>query len=135
MALEQSIFKSTKVVLDIAPEDDSFDGQVLTFINGALSDLTQDFGIGPAEGFEVTGDSETWTELLGDYLDLNRARTWLYLKVLMLWDPPQTSFLLEMRQGQIDEIVWRMINKEDGDRHQQETIDQLVVLDGGGVSP
>lgn len=116
MVVEQSIFISTKAMLDIAPDDDSFDSQVLGFINGALSDLV-DFGIGPPEGFEIEGDEEEWVDLLGTYPDLNRVRTWLYLKVLMLWDPPQTSFLVDMRQKQIDEVAWRLIDKEDGDRY------------------
>lgn len=117
MVVEQSIFISTKDVLDIASDDPSFDSKVLSFINGALSDLV-DFGIGPPEGFAIEGDGEEWGDLLGDYPDLNRVKTWLYLKVMLLWDPPQTSFLIDMRQKQIDAIEWRLMDKEDGDRYE-----------------
>lgn len=137
MAVEQSILKSTKANLGIGVDDTSFDTEVLTFINGALSDLV-DFGIGPDSGFEVTGNDEEWVALTGDNLDLNRLRTWLYLKVRMVFDPPQTSFLQDAFQKQIDEASWRMINHQDRERRRLSALtdvddDEPIILDGGGA--
>jgi hypothetical protein len=135
MTVEQSIFKSTKANLDIGLDDPSFDGQILTYINGALSDLV-DYGVGPEEGFQIEGEDETWEELIGQQLDLNRLKTWLVLKVRLLFDPPQTSFHLEAANKQIEELTWRMINRRDGERYVLAGTgesEETIILDGGGA--
>jgi len=136
MVVEQSIFKSTKVMLDIGPNDSSFDGQVLSFVNAALSDLV-DFGVGPSAGLVITGDTEVWADLDESLSDTERIKNWIYLKVRLFWDPPQTSFLLEAHTKQLDEAMWRIINKKDGERyvatHPPEELGDVLVLDGGEI--
>lgn len=136
MVVEQSIFKSTKVMLDIADGDASFDNNVLSFINAALSDLT-DLGAGPSDGLVVTGDTEEWEALTENASDTERIKNWVYLKVRLFWDPPQTSFLLDAHTRQIDEAAWRIVNKKDGDRfvaaHPPEGLGDILILDGGEI--
>jgi hypothetical protein len=134
MVVEQSIFKSTKGMLDIASGDTSFDSQVLGFINSALADLV-DFGAGPPAGLFITGDTENWNSLSESPAQTERIKNWLYLKVRLFWDPPQTSFLLEAHTKQIDEAAWRIINGKDSDRYlasHPEYLDGDDVLLGGG---
>ena len=131
MVVEQSIFKSTKIMLDIATGDDSFDAQVMGFINSVLADLV-DFGVGPADGLTITGDTEEWEDLGESPSDTDRIKNLIYLKVRLFWDPPQTSFLLEAHNKQIEEATWRIVNKRDGALFVSENFDEdLLVLDGG----
>lgn len=134
MAVEQSIFLSTKTKLDIATGDASFDPQVLDLINGVLSDLV-DLGIGDPLGFHIGGDEERWEDLLGGDGRMERVKTWLFLKVRLLFDPPQTSFLLDLQNKQIDELTWRIINQRDGDHWVDPRLDDgdgVIILDGNG---
>lgn len=134
MAVEQSIFKSTKTMLDIASGDDSFDPQVMGFINSALSDLVE-LGAGPPNGLFVTGDGEEWDDLEESPALTERIKNWVYLKVRLFWDPPQTSFLLDAHTKQIDEAAWRIVNGKDGDRYSASHPIYLggdIVLGGGG---
>lgn len=66
---EQSILKSIKSLLGSDADYDVFDLDILIFINSAISTLTQ-IGIGPPSGFKITGDSETWSDFIGDYNDI-----------------------------------------------------------------
>ena len=47
--MENSILLSTKKVLNVSPDDPSFDMDILTFINSAFSTL-HDLGVGPVGG-------------------------------------------------------------------------------------
>lgn len=134
MVVEQSILKSTKELLDVAPDDDSFDSKILGHINAALSELN-DLGAGPALGLFITGDTETWDDLEESPVITERCKSFIYLSVKRDWDPPQTSFLLETHQKQIDNAGWRIVNAKDGDRwiatHPQ-YVEADVILGGGG---
>lgn len=127
MAAEPSIFKSTKVMLDIAPDDESFDGQIMTLINGAFSDLS-DLGAGPSAGVAITGDGELWASLTESPATTNRIRTWLWLKVRLQFDPPQTSFLIDLLQKQLDKAEWQIVNNKDGLRWLDEHPDYVDLI-------
>lgn len=108
MAQSQSILSSIKKVLNLAESDTSFDVDILMHINSVFSILNQ-LGIGPAEGFVVEGTEETW-----DIFDGLRPRykhlikTYIYLRVRLLFDPPGTSYALDSMQEQIKEMEWRL---------------------------
>jgi len=108
--MEDSILISTKKILGLAADYTVFDLDVLTHINAAFSILHQ-LGVGPDEGFFVEDDTETWTDfqlLAGSEPSIGLVRTYVYLKVRMLFDPPATSFLQESMSNQIKEYEWRL---------------------------
>lgn len=105
--MEQSILTSTKLILGLTEEDTSFDIDVATHVNSAFSDL-HDLGVGPDDGFGIEDESTEWSELTTDVVALNRVKTFVYLKVRMLFDPPQTSFHIAAMEKQIQEAVWRL---------------------------
>jgi hypothetical protein len=107
--LEPSILTSTKKILGIHGDADTFDTDVLTHINAAFSVLSQ-LGIGPTDGFMIEDDTANWEDFLDsdDTRAISLVRTYIFLKVKMLFDPPSTSFLLEATQKQIDEAEWRL---------------------------
>lgn len=104
--MEDRILTSTKKVLGIPEDYDAFDQDVLIHINAAFSVLSQ-LGVGP-DGFMIEDDSATWPDYLQDTIKLNMVRTFVYLKVRMLFDPPTTSFLIEALNKQIAEYEWRI---------------------------
>jgi hypothetical protein len=106
--VETSILKSTKKILGIEADYTAFDLDVITHINSAFSTLTQ-LGIGPINGFMIEDDTATWGDFLGTSdLQLNNVKTYVYLKVRLVFDPPQTSFHLQAIKDQIQELEWRI---------------------------
>lgn len=107
MAVEESIFKSIKALLGPDADYDVFDPDILIFINGVLATLTQ-LGVGPKEGFRITGETETWHDFLGDYKDLESVKTYVYMKVRMIFDPPANSSVANAFDEMCKEIEWRL---------------------------
>lgn len=108
-----SILDSTKKVLGLPPEYDVFDADILMHINSAFSTLNQ-LGIGPDEGFMVEDNEATWSTFLGDDKRFNAVKTYVYLRVRLLFDPPGTAYLVSAMQDQIREHEWRLnVQRED----------------------
>lgn len=105
--MAQSILTSTKKILNIGESDTSFDTDVLLHINSVLSVLTQ-VGIGPAEGYMIEDSTATWDAFIGDDPRLNLVKTYVYLRVRLLFDPPGTSFVIDSMEKQIAEFEWRL---------------------------
>lgn len=112
--MEQSILTSTKKILGIAEEYTAFDLDIITHINTAFSTLTQ-LGVGPAEGFMIDDASELWTEFIVDDLQYNSVKSYVFLRVRALFDPPTTSYLISAVDKQIEELEWRL------NTHREET--------------
>lgn len=105
--METSILKSTKKVLGLAADYTAFDEDILMYINSAFSSLTQ-LGVGPAGGFTIEDEQKVWADLAVPSVQLDMVKTYIYLKVRMLFDPPTTSFLIEAVNTQIKEHEWRL---------------------------
>jgi hypothetical protein len=110
----QSILESTKKVLGIGSADDSFDLDILLHVNSVFSTLNQ-IGIGPDEGFMIEDSTETWDAFIGTDLRLNAVKTYVYLRVRLLFDPPSTSFVIESMNKQITELEWRLNVQREGE--------------------
>lgn len=113
--MEQSILTSTKKILGIAEDYTVFDLDILTHINTAFSTLTQ-LGVGPADGFMIEDASALWTDFdpVDDHLNFNAVKSYVFLKVQMLFDPPQTSYLITAKEKQIEELEWRLNTYREG---------------------
>lgn len=106
--MEQSILNSTKKILGVDEQYEVFDLDIMTHLNAAFGTLTQ-LGLGPEEGFMIEDATAEWSEytpLSGP--QLNMIKTYVYLKVRMLFDPPGTSFLLSAMNDQVKEYEWRL---------------------------
>ena len=107
MPQEDSILKSVKKAIGLDTTDTSFDFDVIMHINSVFSTLHQ-LGVGPEEEYIIDGNEETWTEFIGDQKNINSVKSYIYLKVRMLFDPPATSFALDAIDKQIKEYEWRL---------------------------
>ncbi len=109
-----SILDSIKKLLGINADTMVFDQEIMIHINSVFSELTQ-MGVGPAAGFSIGGPETTWSEFLqSDSPLLNNVKTYIYLKVRLLFDPPTASPLIEAINQQIKEIGWRMYIQKGG---------------------
>jgi hypothetical protein len=105
--VEPSILKSTKKILGVGEADTSFDVDIAFHINSVLAVLNQ-VGIGPDNGFSIEDDTATWDAFIGDDPRLNLVKTYLYLRVRLLFDPPGTSYAIDAMEKQIAEFEWRL---------------------------
>lgn len=105
--MSESILNSTKKVLNLDATYTAFDEQIIMHINSVFFTLNQ-LGIGPTDGFEIVDDSATWDAFIGTDLRLNAVKTYMYLRVRMLFDPPSTSYLIDAMTNQIRETEWRL---------------------------
>lgn len=103
----QSILESTKKNVGIDAGYTAFDPDILMHINTALSTLTQ-LGIGPLEGLYVEDASVKWDDFFGGDPRLAAVRSYVTLRVRLLFDPPATSFAIDAIKEQIKEMEWRL---------------------------
>ncbi len=103
----ESILISIKKLLGVAEDDDGFDQELLMHINSTFMILNQ-LAVGPSNGFLITDSTNTWNQILGARTDLDIIKSYIYLRVRLLFDPPQNSFLVESINRQITEFEWRM---------------------------
>lgn len=105
--MEDSILTSTKKKLGLTEEYDAFDEDIITYINSTFAILSQ-LGIGPVGGYMIEDETEQWPDFLGPNMNMNLVRSYVALKVRMLFDPPTTSFLIEALNKQISEFEYRL---------------------------
>lgn len=103
----QSILNTIKPMVNVEVDDKNFDAVLIPFINGALTVITQ-LGVGPTSGFKIMDETKTWTELLGDRTDLDLVTTAIYIRVRLLFDPPQNAFLVTALKEELQEAEWRI---------------------------
>jgi hypothetical protein len=112
--METSILTSTKKILGLAEDYTVWDLDIITHINSAFSTLTQ-LGVGPVDGFMIEDATPEWTDFLGDDFQLNSVKTYVFLRVKLLFDPPGTSYALTAMQDQVEQLEWRL------NAHREET--------------
>lgn len=131
--MSESILNSVKHTLNLAADFTPFDQDVILHINSAFSTLNQ-LGLGPEEGYMITDATETWDAFFGSDLRLNNIKTYVYLRVRMLFDPPTTAYLVEAMKQQILELEWRLNVYREGTEWVDPMPERIreTVLDGGG---
>lgn len=105
--MEASILISTKKILGIDSSYTAFDLDIITHINAAFSSLNQ-LGVGPPTPFSIENEDATWEDAGLPVAQESMAKTYIYLKVRMAFDPPATSFHLDAMKEQIQELEWRI---------------------------
>lgn len=102
-----SILTSVKKMLMLAEDDTTFDMDIIMHINSVFLNLNQ-IGVGPAEGFYIESKSDTWEDFLGDATNLEAVKSYMFLKVRLLFDPPLSSSVIEASNRMIAEFEWRL---------------------------
>ena len=104
----ESILTSIKKLLGITEEYTQFDVDIMMHINSAFSVLHQ-LGVGPDDGFRISGKDDTWDQFLQDQKKLELAKTYIYLKVKILFDPPLSSAVMDCINREISQYEWRLM--------------------------
>jgi hypothetical protein len=102
-----SILTSIKKSLGIDVSYTAFDEDIIMHINSAFSTLEQ-LGVGPEGGFAISDATAVWTSFMGTDARLNSVKTYVYLSVRLLFDPPATSYLITAMEKQKEEFAWRL---------------------------
>lgn len=105
--MNESILTSIKKLLGITEDYYQFDADIIMHINSVFSTLMQ-IGIGPKNGFSITGEQETWNDFISDNKKQQSVISYVYLKVRLLFDPPSSSVLVSAINEQIKEFEWRL---------------------------
>ena len=105
--MDESILTSVKKLLGISEDYDYFDQDIIMHINAAFMVLTQ-LGIGPSEGFLITDDTDTWSDFIDDLTNLGSIQSYVYMKVKLMFDPPQNSFTVDSMTKLVNELEWRL---------------------------
>ena len=102
-----SIFGSVKKVVGLLGDDGSFDEDILLHINTVVSTLRQ-LGLSIPSDFYVRDDVQTWQNLLGEFRDLDLVKSYMAMKVRLMFDPPSSSFGLASMTEMVKELEWRI---------------------------
>lgn len=105
----ESILTSIKKMLGIDEEYTHFDADIIMHINSVLMTLTQ-LGVGPSEGFAIEDDTSTWIDFIPQITtaQLHAVKSYMYMKVKLMFDPPLSSSVIESMNRQIAELEWRL---------------------------
>lgn len=131
--MEESVLKTIKKILNVDPEDTSFDLDIVTHINTAFFHLHQ-LGIGPEAGFAIDGPDQKWSDFIqGPIPIVSALKTNIGLRVRALWDPPQMPHVAKAMEQQLAESDWRLNTA----REETEWVNPdpgFMVVDGGDPS-
>lgn len=104
----ESILDSIKKLHGIDPEETVFDDELIIHINSIFSILFQ-LGVGPQNAaFMIFDNTKQWTEFIGDMNTIQMVKSFMYLRVRLLFDPPANSFVVTSFENQIKELEWRL---------------------------
>lgn len=103
----ESILTSIKALLGPGEAYDHFDPDIIMHINTTLSILTQ-LGVGPVNGFSIIDKSATWNDFMGDDPRMEFVKTFVYIKVKLVFDPPLSASVLESLTRTASELEWRI---------------------------
>ena len=117
----KSILTSIKKLLGIFEEDVSFDQDITIHINAVFMVLNQ-LGIGPLRSFHISDETETWDQFLTVNEDFGAIKSYMYLKVRLVFDPPTNSFLVEAIKNQISEYEWRLLAQSE-----RRVVDEVII--------
>lgn len=102
-----SILETIKKLIGIDKDYDVYDIDLIVSINSSFMILNQ-LGIGPETPFSITDSSSTWKDFFGDEEIFALAKSYIYLRSKLLFDPPSSGVLHEAVERQISEFEWRM---------------------------
>lgn len=106
--MTDSILNTIKQMIGgAAAHDTVFDVDIITHINTAFMTLAQ-IGIGPSTGFRIKDDLDLWSDVITDERNLESVKSYIYIKVKLLFDPPASASIAETLKQQASEIEWRL---------------------------
>lgn len=101
----ESILDAVKSAANIEAENTDFDNDMILYTNGVLWRIAE-AGVGKS-GFAIRDRTQTWNDFIGEQSGcLEGVKTYVCLKVKLIFDPPTSSAVLESMQRIINEYEW-----------------------------
>ena len=112
--MAQSILDSVKPLLGIQASDTSFDTNLIVHINSVFMVLNQ-LGVGPDTVFSIEDNTATWDQFLtdGDESYLALTKSYMMLKVQMMFDPPTSGVVAGSTERIITEMESRLVTQDE----------------------
>lgn len=101
-----SILNSVKDGIGVEESETAFDPQIIMHINSMFTTLYQ-LGIGPGTPFKISDASATWDQFITRD-DIELVKSYLKIKVGLLFDPPATATMYNALVEQAKELEWRL---------------------------
>lgn len=108
----ESILISVRKACGIDETDDSFDDELIMHTNSVLA-IASRLGGGPPESFYIRDSSSVWSDLISNDPTLNFLKSYVGLKVKLIFDPPASSTMVEAMKQLISEFEWRITELSD----------------------
>lgn len=105
--MQESILTSIKKLLGIAEDYTHFDADIIMHINTVFMILMQ-LGVGPTSGFSISDEDTVWSDFLPIGQQLESVKTYMYLRVKMMFDPPQSGTVIQSTENLIKELEFRL---------------------------
>ena len=105
--MDESILTSIKKLLGIPEDYEHFDQDIIIHINSVFMILNQ-LGVGPTEEFTITDKTAVWSDFISDNKKFESVKTYMYMKVRLLFDPPLSSAVMDCIKKVINELEWRL---------------------------
>lgn len=115
----ESVLTSIKKMLGIVEEYTHFDADLIMHINSVLSILNQ-IGVGPSDGFSIEDKEDVWIDFIPQSPKLEFVKSYVYMKVKLLFDPPTSSAVIESINRLTSELEWRILVATDPIRDNRE---------------
>lgn len=110
-----SILDTLKNSLGINTEDTHFDAELIMHINSIFMTLNQ-VDVGPEYGFKIFDNTGTWVDFLGTSTKQESVKTYTYLKLRLIFDPPANSFAVKSLETMATELEWRLNVQVEGEK-------------------
>jgi len=127
--VENSILHDIKQMLGQEWDDTTYDLDIKILINTVFFNLNQ-INVGPPEGYTIDDENNLWSEYIGDVNNLHAVKTYIYIRVRLLFDPPTNGFLVTSLEKQADKLEWTLMVESDTP---VEPADIPLSLDGGTI--
>ena len=105
--MDESILTSIKKLLGIPEDYEHFDQDIIIHINSVFMILNQ-LGVGPTEEFTIIDKTAVWSDFISDNKKFESVKTYVYMKVRLLFDPPLSSAVMDCINKVINELEWRL---------------------------
>lgn len=102
-----SILDTIKKLIGLDKDYGAFDLDLIVAINSSFTILRQ-LGVGPTSEYSISGPDETWSDFFDSKKQISLAKSYIYLRARLLFDPPASGSLLDAIKQQISEFEWRL---------------------------
>lgn len=116
--MDESILTSVKKMLGMTDDYTAFDMDIIIHINSVFVTLYE-LGVGD-KAFSISDKSTKWSEFIGDSRNLDLVKTYMYLKVRLIFDPPSSSAALQAMQELAKEFEFRISILVDPEKKSEE---------------